>query len=70
MNLKEAGEFYKIIKDKFSTESRFENFFDYFEDTWIALTDSDKIKFDFDIWNYKNKFNFKGNKFKLIKDGE
>ena len=56
MNLKEAREFYKIIKDKFSTESRFENFLDYFEDTWIALTDSDKTKFDFDIWNYKNKF--------------
>ena len=36
----------------------------------IALTDSDKTKFDFYIWNYKNKFNFKGNKFKLIKDGE
>ena len=32
MNLKEAGEFYKIIKDKFSTKSRFENFFVYFED--------------------------------------
>ena len=48
MNLKEAHEFYKIIKDKFSTESRFENFFDYFEDTWIALTDSDKTKYDFD----------------------
>lgn len=70
MNLKEARIFYKIIKDKFSINSHFENFFDYFEDTWLPLTDSDKTKFEFDKWNYKNKFNFKGNKSKLLKDYE
>ena len=70
MNLKEAHIFYKIINDKFSINSQLENFYDYFEDTWLSLTDSDKTKFDFYMWNYKNKFNFKGNKYKLLNDDE
>ena len=70
INLKDARIFYKKIKDNFSNESKYEKFFDYFEDTWFPLQDSDKTKFDFDIWKYKNKFNFKGNKSKLLKDGE
>ena len=45
MNLKEARIFYKTIKDKFSINSHIENFFDYLEDTWLSLTDSDKTKF-------------------------
>ena len=61
MNLKDVCGFYKlIIKGKFSIDSKYQKFLYYFEDTWIPLTDSDKMKIEFELWNYKNKFNFKG----------
>lgn len=39
MELKDAQNFYKLIKDKFSSDSKYEQFFEYFEDTWIPLTE-------------------------------
>ncbi len=37
---------------------------------WFPVIDSDITKYDFNLWNYSNKFNFNGNKNQLIKKGE
>lgn len=36
------------------------NFYEYFEEAWFALDSDIKTKFEFDLWTYSNKFNFKG----------
>ena len=47
--------------------NKFDQFFDYFERTQFPVTDSDGAKYDFNLWNYSDKFNFKENKNQLIK---
>jgi hypothetical protein len=38
----------------------------YFEATWFPLNNDDEVKYDFILWSYFGKFNFKGNKKQLI----
>ena len=65
----EAINYYYLIKDAYSdSDNKFDNFFEYFESRWLSLKDNYKSKFDFELWSYYNKFNFKGNKNKLISD--
>ena len=65
----EAINYYKLIKDAYSDkDNKYDNFFEYFESTWLSLEDNCKSKSDFELWSYHNKFNFKGNKNKLISE--
>ena len=65
----EAINYYYLIKDAYSdSDNKFDNFFEYFESTWLSLEDNYKSKFDIELWSYYNKFNFKGNKNKLINE--
>ena len=41
-------------------------FMNILKKTWLSLDSNIKTKFEFDLWTYSNKFNFKGNKTKLI----
>ena len=69
MNLENATKFYITLKDYFSDEE-FDNFYHYFEFTWLNLDDNENVKFDFNIWSYKGKFEFKNSRNKnLISKG-
>ena len=61
-----AIEFYKKIKDEFKTEE-YKLFFDYFENTRMKINEENNVKFDFDLWTYYGKFDFKANRKKLLK---
>lgn len=61
-----AIEFCKKIKDEFETE-KYELFFDYFKNTWMKINEENNVKFDFDLWTYYGKFDFKANWKKIIK---
>lgn len=70
MDYQTAIEYYKSVKEEFSDSvEEYSNFCTYFENNWLSLENSDKSKFDFDLWSYNNKFKFKGNKKKLIEEG-
>ena len=58
MPLDKAREFYFSIKDYFDEEI-FSNFYSYFEQTWLNLEDKDPVKYEFKIWTYFEKFDFK-----------
>ena len=62
-----AIEFYKKVKDEFETEE-YELFFDYFENIWMKINEENNVKFDFDLWTYYGKFDFKANRKKIIKE--
>ena len=34
--------------------------------TWFSENDDETVKYNFDLWSYNGKFNFKGNKKQLI----
>ena len=69
MEKENAIKYYKLIKEYFSdSDEKYNNFYEYFEETWLALDSNIKPKFDFDLWAYINKFSFKGNKTKLISE--
>ena len=34
--------------------------------TWFSENDDETVKYNFDLWSYYGKFNFKGNKKQLI----
>ena len=70
MNLKTAREFYGKLADNIPKLENYEKFLDYFEETWFPKNDSDKPYYEFELWNYSDKFDFKGNKNQLIKAGE
>ena len=55
MELENPGKFYITLKGYFSDEE-FDNFYHYFEFTWLNLDDNENVKFDFNIWSYKGKF--------------
>ena len=60
---------YKLIKENFSDSyEKYNNFYEYFEETLLAFDSNIKTKFDFGLWAYINKFSFKGNKTKLISE--
>ena len=46
----------------------YELFFDYFENTWMKINEENNVKFEFDLWTYYGKFDFKKNRNKIIKD--
>ena len=59
----DAISFYKTLKDEFVNEEKFEEFFEYFESTWLAIEENKKSKFKFKFWcysKYLNKNNEKG----------
>lgn len=69
MNKKNAIDYYKIVKDSFpDSEEKNNNFFEYFESTWLSLDDDRKSKYNFYLWTYDKIFNFNGNKTKLISE--
>ena len=70
MDIKTARKHYSNIIKNINRNDKFDQFIDYFERTWFPVNDSDVTKYDFNLWNYSDKFNFKGNKNQLIKKGE
>lgn len=67
MYYKTAKDYYKLIKKEFSNdEGKFNKFYDCFEVTWFSENDDETVKYNFDLWSYNSKFNFKGKKKKLI----
>ena len=61
MNLGKAREFYLLVKAHFN-QDEFNKFYDYFELTWLNLEENDYAKFNFNIWSYFNKFDFKNSR--------
>lgn len=50
MNYKDAVRYYKKIKEEFSNDNeKFEEFYEYFEDTWFSMMDPDSSKYKFKI---------------------
>ena len=70
MDIKTARNHYSSVINTINHYEKIDQFIDYFERTWFPVTDSDVTKYDFNLWNYSDKFNFKGNKNQLIKKGE
>ena len=70
IDIEEARKFYLKILDILPKNALFEKFIEYFESNWFPLNDNNETRFDFELWSYKNKFNFKGNKKSIIKQGE
>ena len=70
MDINTSREHYSIILKTISHNNKIDDFLEYFESTWFPVKEGDNTKFEFDLWNYANKFNFKGNKKQLIKNGE
>ena len=58
MDICNAREFYLSIKKYFS-EEQFNQFYIYFEQTWLNMKDNNNVQYDFKIWPYYNKFDFK-----------
>ena len=58
MDIYNAREFYLSIKEYFS-EEQFNEFYIYFEQTWLNMEDNDNVKYEFKTWSYYNKFDFK-----------
>lgn len=71
MNLENARKYYQRIKTEFPGEdSNLAEFYDYFESTLLPLENDIKTKFEFDLWSYHGKFEFKGNKKKLADENK
>lgn len=65
MSIKQAREFYLKIKEYFDDEI-FENFYVYFELTWLNTYEKETVKFDFNLWSYYEKFYFKRERNKFL----
>ena len=65
MDIGRAIEFYDTIKTTYY-EEQFSEFFDYFETTWLNPNKDIKTKFEFDIWSYYGKFDFKNQRKKYL----
>ena len=65
MDIDRAIEFYNTIKTTYY-EEQFSEFFDYFETTWLNPNKDIKTKFEFDIWSYYGKFDFKNQRKKYL----
>ena len=55
---KEAIIFYKKLKEIVGKEE-YEDFYEYFESTWLAIDDNKKRKFEFKFWSYSAYLNKK-----------
>ena len=42
------------------------NFYGYFEQTWLNLEENDPVKYEFKIWTYFEKFDFKNARKKVL----
>ena len=70
MNYESAKEYYKLIKDEYpDTSEEYANFYEYYKKNWLSLENKDESKFEFKLWSYNEKYCFKGNKKKLIFEG-
>ena len=58
MPINQVREFYIKIKEYFDEEI-FENFYNYFERTWLNIDENETVKFDFNLWSYYDKLDFK-----------
>ena len=58
MPINQAREFYIKIKEYFD-EEKFQNFYNYFERTLLNIDQNKTVKFDFNLWCYYDKFDFK-----------
>ena len=67
MEINNARIFYNKIKE-FYNEDYFQEFYDYFENTWLSENENINTKFDTEIWFYYGKCNFKGSRKYLIND--
>ena len=68
MDYDNAIHYYNLIKKEFpDTDELFNKFYNYFETTWF-LMNNDEVKYDFSLWSYFWKFNYKDNKKQLIKE--
>ena len=65
MPIKQAREFYLKVKEYFDEEI-FENFYNYFERTWLNIDENETVKFDFNLWTYYEKFDFKKERNKFL----
>ena len=59
-----AIEFYKKIKEKYMS-NEYQSFLKYFENTWMKINENNNVKFEFDLWSYYGKFDFKSNRKKI-----
>jgi len=68
MDYDTAIDFYSLIKKEFpDTDELFNKFYNYFETTWLSINNDD-VKYDFSLWSYFGKFNYKGNKKQLVSE--
>ena len=70
MDLETARNFYNLVIKNIPKNDKFDIFLEYFQNTWFPIGNNLNTLYDFDLWNYSNKFNFKGNKNSLFKNGE
>ena len=70
MDLEPARNFYNLVLENIPKNDKFDEFLEYFQDTWFPIGNNLNTLYDFDLWNYSNKFKFKGNKNSLFKKGE
>ena len=65
MNKDTAIDFYNEIKNTFDDEI-FNEFYEYFELTWLNPDINIKTKFEFSLWSYHGKFDFKNQRKKYL----
>ena len=65
MDIDSAIDFYETIKTTFN-QDQFNEFFDYFETTWLNPNKDIKTKYEFNLWSYYGKFNFKTQRKKFL----
>jgi len=69
MGLETVRNFYNLVIENIPKNHKFDKFLEYFQDTWFPIGNNLNILYDFYLWNYLNKFNFKGNKNFFLKKG-
>ena len=47
-----AINFFKKLKDEIGNKEKYEEFFEYFESTWLAIEENKKSKIEFKFWSY------------------
>ena len=61
LTLNYAKTFYTKIKNYYNEEC-YQEFYQYFEFTWLPIEDKANSKFGTDLWFYIRKFNFNGSR--------
>ena len=56
-------DYYHLVKEKYPDSiEEYANFYTCFETNWLSLISAEDSKFEFNLWSYNDKFNFKGYK--------